>query len=121
MAHYAKINNNRVTQVIVAEDSFFDTFVDDSPGEWLQTSYNTKGGIHYGEDGEPDGGYAMRKNFAGIGMVYDPDRDAFMDLQLYSSWTLNEDTCLWEAPVAYPTDDKNYTWDEDSQTWIETV
>ena len=119
MAHFAKVNNGIVEQVIVAEPEFFDTFVDSSPGQWIQTSYNTRGGVHYGADGEPDGGEALRKNYAGIGYTYDAGRDAFIPPQPYASWTLNEDSCLWEAPVAYPTDGKVYTWDEETTNWVE--
>ena len=119
MAHFAKVNNGIVEQVIVAEPEFFDTFVDSSPGEWIQTSYNTRGGVHYGVDGEPDDGIALRKNFAGVGFVYDATRDAFYEPQPYASWTLNEDTCFWEAPVATPDDylGYNYTWNEETQSW----
>jgi len=120
MAHYAKVNNNIVEQVIVAEADFFDTFVDTSPGEWLQTSYNTRGGQHYDpETGEVDDGTPLRKNYAGVGFTYDKERDAFIPPQPYPSWTLNEDTCLWEAPVAYPDDDKMYTWNEETTSWVE--
>lgn len=117
MAHFAKVQDGVVTQVIVAEPEFFDTFVDTTPGEWLQTSYNTRGGVHYGQDGEPDGGAALRKNYAGIGFTYDNTRDAFIPPQPYASWTLNEDSCLWECPVAYPTDGQMYEWNEDAQSW----
>jgi len=113
--HYAKIENNIVTKVIVAEAEFFDTFIDDSPGEWLQTSYNTHGGIHL------NGDTPLRKNYAGLGFTYDSVRDAFIAPKPYPSWTLVEDTCLWEAPVAYPTDDKKYTWDESTTNWTEVV
>jgi len=113
--HYAKIENNIVTNVIVAEVEFFDTFVDDSPGEWLQTSYNTHGGKH------TDGDTPLRKNYAGVGYTYDSVRDAFIAPQPYPSWTLVEDTCLWESPVAMPTDDKMYTWDEDTTSWVEVT
>jgi len=120
MAHYAKVNNNIVEQVIVAEAEFFDTFVDSSPGEWIQTSYNTQGGVHYNpETGEPDDGTPLRKNYAGIGDTYDKDRDAFYTPQPYPSWTLNEDTCLWEAPVARPDDGNMYQWNEETQSWDE--
>ena len=115
MAHYAKIENSIVNQVIVAEAEFFDTFVDTSPGEWLQTSYNTVGGEH------TDGGTPLRKNYAGIGFTYDSVRDAFIAPQPYPSWALVEDTCLWEAPVAMPTDDKMYEWDEDTTSWVEVI
>jgi len=115
MAHYAKVSNGLVTQVIVAEPEFFDTFVDSSPGEWIQTSYNTSGGVH------SDGGVALRKNYAGVGYTYDTARDAFIAPQPYPSWTLNEDTCIYEAPIAYPTDDLMYSWDEDTTSWVETT
>jgi len=111
MAHFAKVNNGIVEQVIVAEAEFFDTFVDSSPGEWLQTSYNTLGGVHL------NGGTPLRKNYAGVGFTYDSTRDAFFPPQPYNSWTLNEDTCLWEAPTAYPADDLMYTWDEATTSW----
>ena len=118
MAHFAKVVNGVVDQVIVAEPEFFDTFVDSSPGEWIQTSYNTRGGVHYNpETGEPDGGVALRKNYAGVGFTYDRDKDAFIPPQPYPSWTLNEETCLWEAPVAYPEDGQLYTWNEDTTSW----
>jgi hypothetical protein len=118
MAHYAKVNNGIVEQVIVAEADFFDTFVDSSPGQWIQTSYNTRGGIHYGQDGQPDDGTPLRKNYAGVGFTYDSAKDAFIPPQPYTSWTLNNDTCLWEAPVAYPDDGQRYTWDESSTSWV---
>jgi hypothetical protein len=112
MSHFAKVCDGIVTQVIVAEPEFFTTFVDSSPGEWIQTSYNTHGGQH--PEGRP-----LRKNYAGIGFTYDSVRDAFIPPKPYASWTLNEDTCLWDAPVAYPTDGKRYTWDEATTNWIE--
>jgi hypothetical protein len=113
MAHYAKVNNNIVQQVIVAEAEFFDTFVDTSPGTWIQTSYNTHGGVH------TLGGTPLRGNFAGIGYTYDSTNDVFYAPKPYPSWTLNETTWLWEPPVAHPTDDKIYRWDETTTTWIE--
>ena len=115
MAHYAKVSDGLVTQVIVAEAEFFDTFVDSSPGEWVQTSYNTLGGVHL------DGGIALRKNYAGIGMTYDSVRDAFIAPQPYPSWVLDEDTCIYEAPVAYPTDGLMYSWDEETTNWKEVI
>ena len=118
MAHFAKVVNGTVEQVIVAEPEFFDTFVDSSPGEWIQTSYNTRGGVHYNpETGEPDGGVALRKNYAGVGFTYDAAKDAFIPPQPYNSWNLNEETCLWEPPVAYPEDGNMYTWNEDTTNW----
>lgn len=112
MSHFAKVLNGTVTQVIVAEPEFFDMFVDSSPGEWIQTSYNTHGGVH------ANGGTPIRKNYAGIGFTYDRERDAFIPPKPFDSWTLNEETCLWEAPVAYPTDGGFYSWDEASANWV---
>ena len=101
-----------MVNVIVAEQEFFDTFVDSSPGTWLQTSYNTSGGKH--PEGRP-----LRKNYAGIGYTYDPVRDAFIPPQPYASWTLDEETCLWQSPVAMPTDGKAYKWVEETLQWEE--
>ena len=115
MAHYAKVVDGIVTKVIVAEPDYFETFIDDSPGEWIQTSYNTFGGEH------SLGGTPLRKNFAGVGFTYDAVKDAFYEPQPYPSWTLNETTCLWEAPVTYPTDGKNYIWNENITNWTEVV
>ena len=111
MAHYAKVENTLVTQVIVAEAEFFDTFVDSSPGTWIQTSYNTHGGVH------ANGDTPSRKNYAGIGYTYDTTRDAFYAPQPYPSWTLNDDSCIWEAPTAYPDDGSEYTWNESTTSW----
>lgn len=122
MAHFAKVVDGKVTQVIVAEPDFFNTFVDSSPGEWIQTSYNTKGGIHYQVDStvpSEDQTKALRKNYAGIGFTYDRDRDAFIPPKPYDSWLLNEQTCLWEAPVPCPGLDYLYEWDESNKQWLE--
>ena len=110
MAHYAKVVNGVVTEVLVAEASFFDTFVDSSPGQWVQTSYNTHAGQH------KDGGTPLRGNFAGVGFVYDADEDAFYEPKPYESWTLNTTTYQWEPPVARP-DSGSYEWNETTQTW----
>ena len=119
MAHYAKVNNGIVEKVIVAEASYFDTFIDDSPGEWIQTSYNTHAGVHYTPSPDSnlsspssDQSKALRKNYAGIGFTYDKDRDAFIPPKPEESWTLNETTCQWDCPLPYPTDGKSYTWDD---------
>jgi hypothetical protein len=117
MSHFAKVCDGKVTQVIVAEPEFFDTFVDSSPGAWIQTSYNTRGGVHYGSDGQPDGGEALRGNYAGIGYIYDAANDVFYAPQPYASWTLNQTTWLWEPPVAYPDDGAQYVWDEPTVSW----
>jgi hypothetical protein len=122
MAHYAKVKDGVVTQVIVAEPEFFDTFVDNEPGEWLQTSYNTFGGKHFDPDtGEEDDGTPLRMNYAGVGFTYDRDKDAFIPPQTYPSWVLNEDTCLWEPPVEMPSDGKYYKWGEETTSWIEVI
>lgn len=117
MSHFAQVENGIVTKVIVAEQDFIDS---GAVGEgWVQTSYNTRGGIHYGPDAQPDGGVALRKNYAGIGFTYDTQRDAFIPPKPFPSWTLNESTCLWDSPTPVPVDGKIYTWDEASQDWIE--
>lgn len=120
MGHFAKVNNGIVEQVIVAEQEFFQTFVDTSPGTWIQTSYNTRGGVHYDPaTGQPsaDQSKALRKNYAGIGFSYDAQRDAFIPQKPFASWILDEQSCLWNAPVAYPTDGGRYIWNEANQTW----
>jgi hypothetical protein len=121
MGHFAKVVDGKVTQVIVAEPEFFQTFVDSSPGTWLQTSYNTRGNVHYGQDGQPDGGVALRGNYAGVGYTYDAQLDIFYPPQPYASWVLSPHTALWEAPVAMPTDGKPYAWEEATQSWKEIV
>jgi len=104
VSHFAKIdNNNIVTDVIVAEQDFINSGVVGDSFLWIQTSYNKN----------------FRKNFAGIGYTYDKTRDAFIPPKPYTSWTLDEDTCLWEAPVAYPSDDKMYKWNETDKQWDE--
>jgi len=119
MSHFAKVVDGKVTQVIVAEPEFFDTFVDSSPGQWLQTSYNTRGNVHYGQDGKPDGGVALRGNYAGVGYSYDQTHDVFYAPQPFPSWTLSNTTWLWEAPTPMPTDGKPYVWDEPTRAWKE--
>ena len=111
MAHFAKVCDGIVEQVIVAESDFFDTFVDSTPGQWIQTSYNTYGGVH------SNGGTPLRKNYAGVGYTYDSTRDAFYEPQPYASWTLNDTTCLWEPPTAMPTDGQVYNWNEATTSW----
>lgn len=113
MEHFAKVVDGKVTQVIVAEPEFFESFIDSSPGEWIKTSYNTHGGKHI------NGGTPLRKNYAGIGFTYDATLDAFIPPQPFASWTLNEDTCLWQAPVEYPNDGKAYIWNETKSSWEE--
>ena len=120
MSHYCKVVDGKVSQVIVAEAEFFDTFVDTSPGQWLKCSYNTRGNVHYGQDGQPDGGLALRGNYPGIGYTYDPVADIFYAPQPYASWVLSPHTALWEAPVAMPADGQ-YVWDEATTSWKELV
>jgi hypothetical protein len=105
MAYYAKIVDAKVINVITAEESFFDTFVDETAGTWIETKM--------------DG--SIRKNYAGIGYTYDKTRDAFIPPQPFPSWALNEETCLWECPVAYPEDGNIYNWNEETQTWDEVT
>ena len=99
MAYYAKVNNGIVEKVIVADASYFTNFVDSTPGTWIETSDT------------------IRKNYAGVGYIYDEDRDAFIAPKPYQSWTLDETTCRWQPPVDKPTDGKPYNWNEEDQTW----
>ena len=115
MAHYAKVRGEIVINIISAEQDFIDTMVDTSPGTWLQASYNTSQGVH------KLGGTPLRKNFPGIGWTYDATRDAFIPPKPFTSWTLNETSCVWDAPVAYPDDDKVYNWNETEQRWDEVI
>jgi hypothetical protein len=113
MSHFARVNaQGLVEQVIVAEQDFINTLSDAS--SWVQTSYNTQGGQH--PEDRP-----LRKNYAGVGYTYDSVRDAFIPPKPYASWILNEDTCLWDSPVAYPDDGKTYSWDEATTNWIEVT
>ena len=116
MSHFAHIDdNNVVTQVIVAEQDFNNSGAVGDPSSWIQTSYNTYAGQH------KNGGTPLRKNYAGIGYSYDAGRDAFIPPKPFNSWTLNETTCLWEAPTPYPTDGKIYNWNENTLSWDEVV
>ena len=120
MSHFAKVEDGIVTKVLVVEQEFIDTGALGDANQWIQTSYNTCGGKHYDPvSREEDSGTPLRKNYAGIGYTYDSVKDAFYSPQPYPSWTLDEDTCIWEAPVALPDDDKRYSWDEDTTAWVE--
>jgi len=114
MSHFAKVENGVVTQVIVAEQDFIDSGV--VGHGWVQTSYNTRGGVHYGIDGLPDGKEALNKNYAGIGYTY--DGTGFAAPSPYASWTLNPESYIWEAPTPYPNDGKNYQWNEETKSWV---
>ena len=111
MSHFAKVENGTVTQVIVIEQDVLNLGHWGDPASWVQTSYNTHGGVH------TNGGTPVRKNFAGIGYTYDSERDAFYAPQPFASWILNDDTCVWQAPVERPTDG-NHVWDEETVSWL---
>jgi hypothetical protein len=120
MSHYAKVVDGKVVQVIVAEAEFFTTFVDSSPGTWLQTSYNTRGNVHYAPNtNTPDGGVAIRGNYAGIGYIYDQTNDVFYPPSPYPSWTISSTTnWIWNAPTPMPTDGNAYVWNEATVSWV---
>lgn len=120
MAHFAHINEfSIVDRVIVAEEDFILNMPDYQ--NWIQTSYNTRGGIHYQADSnEPseDQTKALRKNFAGVGHFYDLNRDAFIPPKPFNTWILNEDSCYWEAPIPFPNDGNSYDWDDETSSWV---
>ena len=127
MGHYAKVRQGKVVKVIVAEPSFFDSFVDTSPGTWIQTSYNTRGGVHYQPDTNiPSSNQdkALRGNYAGIGYEYDSTLDAFFAPKPYDSWLKNTSSFAYEAPIDYPSGDAtgsftgSYQWNEDTTSWV---
>jgi len=101
MAHFAKVKNKIVTKVIVAEQDFFNSFVDNEAGEWIETFKDR----------------SQRKNYASVGYTYDKDKDAFIPPKPYPSFILNEDTCIWEAPIPYPSDNLFYKWNEETTSW----
>jgi len=133
MASFAKLNNNNIVERVesvvneVLKDSngieqeaigvqFLKNLYNEPNAVWKQTSYNTHGGIH------SSGGIPFRKNHAGIGYTYDLQRDAFIPKKPYNSWILNETTCLWEAPIPYPTDGQRYSWNEENKNWtLQTI
>ena len=116
MSHFAKVENGVVTQVIVIEQDVLNLGHWGDPASWVQTSYNTIGGVH------TQGGTPLRKNYAGIGYTYDSVRDAFIPPSPFPSWVLNEDTCLWDAPTPMPVvEGKMFMWDEPTTAWVEFV
>ena len=123
MSHFAKVNKmGVVTAVIVADEEFISSGKAGDPSLWIQTSYNTRGGIHYQPNSNlpsEDQSKSLRKNYAGIGFQYDQQRNAFIPPKPieFPSFILNEQTCLWEAPIPYPNDGKLYNWNEQNQTW----
>ena len=114
MSHFAKVCDGKVVSVIVAEQEFFNTFIDTSPGQWIQTSYNTYGNKH------KLGGTPLRGNYAGVGYIYDAVNDVFIAQQPYPSWILNADY-LWESPIPCPIDGKKYNWNEVTINWVEVI
>ena len=121
MSYFAEIDSDGiVTRVLSVEQDFIDSGKLGDPNNWVQTSYNTRGGVHYAPNSnEPDGGVALRKNYAGIGYTYNKVNDVFIAPQPFPSWTLDEDSCIWNPPVAHPRDGKGpYDWDEDVGNWV---
>lgn len=125
MAHYAYLDENSiVTQIIVGKNEGEDGIDWEDYYGAVRTSYNTRGGVHYdSETNEPsiDQSKALRKNYAGVGYLYDPLRDAFIPPKPFDSWILNEDTCLWEPPIPYPEDGDMYTWNEETVSWVKII
>jgi hypothetical protein len=125
MSHFAQVINGIVQQVIVAEQDVINSGLFGPASEWVQTSYNTRGNIHYGQDGKPDGGVALRGNYAGIGHTYDATHDVFYPPSPFPSWTISAATnWIWAAPVPLPSDagtgtpPKQYAWNETTKTWV---
>ena len=129
MAHFARVINGLVVEVIVAEQDFIDNNQWHNWETWVQTSYNMRGGVYYNpQTNQPHKDQSLikkekarqRKNYAGIGFRYDKELDAFIPPQPYPSWKLDTDTCLWNAPIPYPQDNKQYIWNEAEQEWTYT-
>lgn len=113
MGHYAKVLDGKVIKIIVAQADFFDgDFIDDSAGEWIKTSYNTRGGVH------TLGGTPLRMNFAEVGGNYNRENDVFYGQSTFKGWVLNTETYTWEPPVPMPVDDNIYRWDESTLSWV---
>ena len=116
MAHFAKVENGVVTQVIVIDQDTLNLGHWGDPSLWIQTSYNTQGGKHL-QNGTP-----LRKNYAGVGFTYDANRDAFIPPRPFASWVLDEDTCQWSPPTPMPVEEgKFFQWNEDARSWVEFV
>ena len=123
MSHFAKVEDGVVTQVLVAEQDFINSGAVGDPAQWIQTSYNTRAGVHYEPNSNTpsaDQSKALRKNYAGIGYSYDAVRDAFIPPKPdpYPSWVIDDTTGLWKPPVAQPTDGQEYNWDESTLSWV---
>jgi hypothetical protein len=126
MAHFAKLDENNIVIFVTvgsqSDDGKEDELFQRTGDVYKQTSYNTRGGVYYTpntNEPDPDQSKAYRKNYAGLGYTYDATRDAFIPPKPYPSWVLDEFSCLWNAPVPYPTDGNRYAWDEDTQSWVE--
>jgi hypothetical protein len=121
MSHYAQVTNGIVTQVIVAEQDFINSGAVGNPANWIQTSYNTRGGVHYAPNSNtPDGGVPLRGNYAGIGYTYDSINDVFYAPKPYPSWIISGPTWLWQPPVARPSSGQ-WFWDETNVQWVEQI
>lgn len=121
MAHFAQVIDGIVQQVIVVDEDVINSGAFGDPSTWIQTSYNTRGGIYYTPNTstpDPDQSKAFRKNFAAIGDTYDANRDAFIPPQPYPSWSLNEFSCWWVPPIPRPNEPGIWDWDEETQSWI---
>lgn len=126
MSHFAYVPNivdgkGIVEQVIRIDQETLNTGAWGNPNDWVQTSYNSFGGVHYGDDGKPDGGEALRANYAGIGDIYDSVNDVFYVPQPYPSWLISAPTWQWQAPISMPQDGKRYYWDEAALNWAESI
>ena len=120
MSHFAEIDSDGIVKrVLVAEQDFINSGAVGDTNNWIQTSYNTRKGKHYPPNSVVSDGDGLRKNYAGVWYTYDATRDAFIAPQPYPSWILDDDTCQWNTPVAYPDDGKMYSWDEDTLSWVE--
>jgi hypothetical protein len=122
MAHFALVTNGIVETVIVAEQDYIDSLEVEDGSQWIQTSYNTRGGVYYLPNSHtpgPDQSKALRKNYAGIGGLYDAERDAFTFPSPCASWVFNEQSCLWEPPIQMPDDGNFYLWDEETVSWAD--
>lgn len=119
MSYYAKVSNGVVLEVISADDTYIQHHLLGDGEDWVQTSYGSRGGVHYGPDGQPDGLPAFRANYAAIGGTYDVVNDVFYNPQPYPSWVLSGDPAwVWEAPIPYPETGGPYTWDEATLSWV---
>lgn len=118
MSHFAKVIGGIAVDVIVTEQSFIDSGLVGPATDWVRTSYNTRGGVHYGQDGKPDSAVALRANYVSIGDTYDVASDVSFSPQPFPYWTIRAPTWLWQPPAFYPIDGNDYVWDERTGCWI---